>query len=61
MIRELDDHLEYYVKFNPPKDSRLSDWYLYPELEFVTQLSPYFRPPKANEIRNIESIEMGQF
>ena len=26
-IKELPDHMEYFVRFSPPKDQRLSDWY----------------------------------
>ncbi|CAL6096973.1 Histone_acetyltransferase [Hexamita inflata] len=60
-IKELPDHMEYFVRFNPPKDQRLSDWYRYPEMEFVSPVSQNFKTPKIHEVRNIEYIEMGNY
>lgn len=60
-IKELLDHMEYFVRFCPPKDQRLSDWYLYDEMEFVSAVHSSFKQPKVSEIRNIEYVQMGGF
>lgn len=42
-IKELSDHMEYFVRFNPPKDQRLSDWYKFKEMQFVASVSATFK------------------
>ena len=60
-IKELSNHMEYFVRFNLPKDQRLSDWYRFEEMEFVASVSATFKQPKIHEVRNIEHIEMGEY